>query len=137
MVNPLVPIPSTISLTTKRTAKLKHKRPLVQKLPLIDKPTSVVSQKATIVKRRRVRLRDEEEGDESLIQNPMEQHIAEGLSLLTRAAAALDSKKPISADSQKFVASEKGLPTKLGDASQNILPLEKSPIPRIDSPGST
>ena len=60
----------------------------------------------------------------------MEQQVAKGLSLLTRAVAALDSKKPTSADSQYFVDSEKGIPTKLGDASQNTSPLEKSSILR-------
>ena len=71
-------------------------------------------------------MRDEEEGDDFSNQYPIEQQFAEGLSLLTRATAALDSPKPISANSPK-----------LGNASQNTLPLANCPIPRTDSQQKT
>ena len=61
MLNPHVPNQSTSSPKTQKPTKLKHRRPVISKSPSLKMPTSVVSQKTTVVKRRRLRLREEEE----------------------------------------------------------------------------
>ena len=122
MVNPYVPNLNTSSPKTKKPTKLKRRWPVISKSPPAKMQTFVVSEKTTVVKRRRLRWRDEEEGDDFSNQNLMNQHVSEGISLLTKVAATLDSKQPTPTHSPK-----------MDSASQETLSSANLPTSRINS----